>query len=481
MEPPRPHPPQASGLDFAQARVPYAPISRGVPRRTFLKALGPLALGVSLFGGCVPRAGHRLAARPPLGPLQQKGDRVLELPEGFSYLLAMDTGARMADGLATPAVHTAIGASKAADGTLLVVRNHGVEAGSPSRFGPFGFQNAEFDARRHPVYDAGPDAAKPAYGAVTWFRYDPARKWTVDSGLVLGGLLSVTGGSWMPGGTWLCAEGVVRGPDERYAKPHGYAFTCTVSAALATDRVGAVEPVYAMGHFARGGLAVDAPRTGAPAVVYQTEAHPEGLFYRYLAERPDALAAGGRLQALALEDPASAGDLASDPGARRVPVRWVDVPPTAPRDAGAEQGALPFAFGAEVALWAGSVYFATRGSGADVPGRLWRYTPGTAKRSSGAAGHLEPVRPPASPAVGGMAPLTRAPWGDLLCTGMDPAGRPTLYGVPPHAAPYPLARNVFSQTPFAGAAFSPDHDLLFLTLGDSGLTVAVFGPWGPVS
>ena len=59
-------------------------------------------------------------------------------------------------------------------------------------------------------------------------------------------------------------------------------------------------PLVDMGRFVHEAVAVD-PATG---IVYQTEDRNDGLIYRFLPAKPGQLAAGGRLQALAVRESA---------------------------------------------------------------------------------------------------------------------------------------------------------------------------------
>jgi secreted PhoX family phosphatase len=62
-----------------------------------------------------------------------------------------------------------------------------------------------------------------------------------------------------------------------------------------------------------------------------------------------------------------------------------------------------------------------------------------------------------------------------------------LIGLNHAGEPFPFAVNVFSDSEFAGACFSPDGEILFVNVqgelqAGSGMTVAISGPWqrGPL-
>lgn len=370
----------------------------------------------------------------------------------------------MSDGVNVPTYHAALGSFGASEDGVLVLRNHAVPPGVPSRFGPFSFHNERFDPERHLTYDAGADGQKPAYGAVTWFRYDPQRLRVTGSGLVVGGLLGVSAGVSTPWGTWLCAEGSVQSANERYGQDHGFAFECAPPPGAPTAR-----PIPSLGRFCRGGLAVW-PGSG---IVYQTEAEPDGLLYRYIPEIPGRLAEGGRLEALAMEGPV---------GAPRS-VRWVELDAEAfdLRHAGVERGATRFAQGGSLVATPEGLYIACREGGPEGQGQVWRYTPSPFEggpEEQRRPGRMEPVfSGRLDPRFAGLENMAAAPWGDLLISGTGPDGAPTLYGVSVQGEAYPLARNVYNQASFSGMAFSPDAQTLFLNLDTAAVTLAVSGPW----
>src|SRR5204863_5001034 len=100
-------------------------------------------------------------------------------------------------------------------------------------------------------------------------------------------------GGATPWGSWISCEETVQRADGTIERDHGYAFEVP-----ATAEIGIAPPVplLAMGRFRREAVAVD-PNSG---IVYQTEDHALGLFYRFIPKEPGALAKGGRLQALRL-------------------------------------------------------------------------------------------------------------------------------------------------------------------------------------
>lgn len=449
-------------------------------------------LGLPAVAGCGPLA--RLTGPPSarldltsVGPLQPgRGrilERVLDLPAGFSQRLLAASGNPMGDGRYVPALPMGLGTFSLSDKEVVVLCSYGVRPGSPSRTGPFGYQNHLFNDSDAPrVYDAGPAAAKPAYAAVTSLTYDVQTGRTRQHGLRLGGLLGASLGSETPWGSWLCGEAVVQPASDRYAQPHGFVFE--IPAAPRADATGPVAPVRALGRFSHAAISVD-PETG---VIYQTEARPDGLLYRFIPDEPGRLTAGGRLEALALDVERDTRDLHTSltPGAA-FPLRWVDlsdIDHTGEEDdlraRGAERGATAFADGAGMAFDGQALYVTCRSGGPNRQGQLWRYHPDRSAKRPGEeqAGRLELVlQPEAGSRLAGLDDVAVSPWGDLLFPGVDAEGRTYLLGMTTEGALYELARNAFSKARFTGMTFSPDGSTLFVNLPDSGMTLTLEGPW----
>ena len=62
-----------------------------------------------------------------------------------------------------------------------------------------------------------------------------------------------------------------------------------------------------------------------------------------------------------------------------------------------------------------------------------------------------------------------------------------MIGLGPKGEPFEFAVNIFSDSEFAGACFSPDGEILFVNIqGEdspgTGMTLAIWGPWekGPL-
>jgi secreted PhoX family phosphatase len=455
-------------------------------RRHFLRTSAAFALGFSglhtLLGCDRPDLPNTRAIAERFGPIQPDPNKILDLPQGFSYQILSRKGERMTDGFFVPAAHDGMAAFPGSDGLTLLVRNHEVNFDAAAADGPFG-PGHELLARLGPadLYDAGRHGA-PCLGGTTTLVYDTRAGRLVSHHLSLAGTVRNCAGGPTPWNTWItCEETTVRAGDH-CARDHGYPFEVPASA---TPGLARPVPLIAMGRFNHEAVAVD-PASG---IVYQTEDTADSLLYRFLPNQPQRLAEGGRLQALAVVDQASLDTRNWErqtvtPGTT-LATRWIDLddveaPDNDLRLRGFDQGAARFARGE--GMWYGNeaVYFACTSGGRAQKGQIWRYAPSTfegAPDEHSNPGLLELfVEPNDAGLVDNADNLTVTPWGDLiLCE--DGSGDQFLVGITPDGAIYKFAHNAVSDSEFAGATFSPDGSTLFVNIQGDGLTLAITGPW----
>ena len=296
----------------------------------------------------------------------------------------------------------------------------------------------------------------------------------VDAYPILVGSTKNCAGGATPWGTWLSCEESLQSADTRHTRDHGWVFEVPSSHRGLVD----ARPLAALGRFNHEAAAVD-PATG---IVYLTEDRPDGLFYRFVPHERGRLAAGGRLQALAIAERASADTRGwqaqtaiCEPGCA-LRVRWIDLDGVdAPGDdlrlRGHAGGAALFARGE--GLWWGSdaCWFACTSGGAAQAGQIFRFRP------DARGGSLTLFVESTDPARFANADnLTVAPWGDLIvCEDTNRACR--LLGVRPDGSLYALARNPYNDSELAGACFAPDGRTLFVNVQWAGLTLAIRGPF----
>jgi secreted PhoX family phosphatase len=414
------------------------------------------------------------------GELIPDPDGICDLPKGFDYRLISPVGEEMDDGLKVPGLHDGMAAFAGSQGKTILVRNHELNP-SDLEYSPYGAKQERFShVDRSKLYDAG-GGKSPGLGGTTTLVYDTREKRLEKHFLSLAGTMRNCAGGPAPWNSWLSCEETVQRAEGDFEKDHGYVFEVPV-----TEEVRLADPVplKAMGRFNHEAVAVD-PRSG---IVYLTEDRHEGLFYRFLPEKPGELSAGGRLQALKVRDTFGLDsrnwNQSVFPVGHRVAVEWVDLEEVeAPRDdlryrGFFDLGAARFARGEGIWYEDGEIYIACTNGGRNQKGQVFRYVPGAAEGRQGESsqpGRLELfIEPNDAALVENADNLTMAPWGDLIIC--EDGGTPeSLVGVTPEGRIYRLARTSISE--LAGATFSPDGSTLFVNIQRPGRTLAITGPW----
>ncbi len=417
------------------------------------------------------------------GPLMPDPDRILELPEGFSYRVISQRGNKMTDGLYVPGLADAMATFPAEDGKILIIRNHEVRPDDPGN-GAFGDKLELLEQMESSqFYDFG-GGTMPCLGGTTTMLYNPQSKQVETEYLSLAGTIRNCAGGPTPWNSWISCEEDVSVADGSLEKNHGYNFEVP---AQVTPKLFDPVPLKAMGRFNHEAVCVD-PRTG---IVYQTEDRGDGLIYRYLPNVPGKLSEGGKLQVLAIKDRPSFDtrnwkDLSIEPMEIRqsYPVEWLDIsgidaPDDDLRLRGFEQGAARFARGEGMWFGEGEAFFACTNGGRLGFGQIFRYVPSPDEGQPGEndnPGRLEIfVEPNDSTLVQSCDNLTVGANGDLvICEDMP---TPRIVGITPDGAIYHIAKNIGYTSEFAGAVFSPDGNTLFVNIQGPGITMAIEGPW----
>jgi secreted PhoX family phosphatase len=458
-------------------------------RRRFLGACSAVTVGFIAYRRAFQQSIDALAstgtAARGYGPLVDDPASIVDLPSGFRYHVVSRVGDEMPDGLLVPGLPDAMAAFPGPDGRTIVVRNHECLGG----LGPFGEGNARLS--RIPaskLYDLGAGVT-PCAGGTTTFVWDTRAQALVTQHLSLAGTLRNCAGGATPWGSWLTCEEIAlkTGFHQEEAlqlqKDHGYVFEVPAKAeASIADPV----PLTAMGRFVHEAVVVD-PKTG---IVYQTEDRDDGLIYRFIPTTRGDLRAGGRLQALALAS--GKKDSRNWPGdephllvGAKHAVKWIDMDDVeAPAD---DLRARGFALGAcrfarAEGMWMGEreVYFACTSGGKAQIGQVFRYIPGANEGTAAEAkspGHLDLFIEPNDPnRVQNPDNVVVAPWGDVMLCEDHFGTNVRIVGVTPAGALYTFAR-ARTVGEFAGATFSPDGSTMFVNIQQSGVTLAITGPW----
>ena len=410
---------------------------------------------------------------------------ILSLPSGFRYQIISRAGATMDDGLLVPGAPDGMAAFEGKHGMTVVVRNH---EEVPEAAGPFG-ENDEHVSKvgRDLLYDAA-EGMTACAGGTTTIVYDTRRKRVVRQFLSLGGTIRNCAGGPTPWNSWITCEecqdlaGYYEKTSVTLAKDHGYNFDVPATTEIQLNKA---MPLKEMGRFRHEAVAV-APNTGA---VYQTEDQDDGVFYRFMPNKPGRLAEGGTLQTLHIVDKPSCdtrnweqhvisqGDT--------VKVQWRNIDdPTAPDDdlryRGFDAGAARFARGE--GMWRGAggeIYFAATSGGYPKRGQIWKYIPAADEgiENEQSSGTLELfLESHYAGVVENADNLTVAPWGDLIVCEDRSGDVVRLVGVTSDGHQYPFAFN-HTGAEMAGVCFSPDGSTLFVNIQHRGLTLAITGPW----
>jgi uncharacterized protein len=408
---------------------------------------------------------------------ENTGETLLALPEGFKYNVFGRTGTIMSDGKPTPPSHDGMAAfetnnsdddddrrdhdrRKKRNRLITLVRNHEVTFSNPG-------------AALDPANAYDPTTG----GGTTTLIVDAETRLPVRSFVSISGTHNNCAGGATPWGSWITCEENVGGLARGFSKPHGYAFEVSARATRPVDPI----PIKAMGRFSHEALAVDS-RTG---IVYETEDRNPGGLYRYIPHRRDNLAAGGRLQMLAIKDQPNYDTRTGQTPFQTLRVAWVDIDDPDPANAETVSGAVfnqGFAGGGASfsrleGIWYGdgSIFFASTDGGNARRGQIWRYRP------RGRSGGLLTLifESPSADVLDSPDNICVTPGGGLiLCE--DGSGQEFLHGLTQQGEIFKFAMNIvpgFTGSEFAGATFSPDGETLFVNLQGPGITFAIWGPW----
>ena len=364
----------------------------------------------------------------------------------------------------------------------VIVRNHENGPGRTTE-GAFGADH-QLASRLDPqlIYDRAADG-RPLLGGTTSLIWNLRTSRVEASHLTLAGTATNCAGGPTPWGSWLTCEETQEKPGANAGKMHGFVFEVPSSARAPVVPV----PLTAMGRFKHEACAFD-PATG---IVYETEDEGDGLIYRFIPDAPGALARGGRLQALVIEDSAGADTRNWTATTWRAgvkhAVRWIDLTDvTAPdgdlRLRGRASGAAIFARGEGIctAIEGGTaaLYFTCTSGGAARRGQVWKLVPGGAGAGRDS---LELFAESTGEAHFDMCDnIVAAPWGDIVFS-EDGGGENFVRGISPAGGVYPIARNAMNDSEICGPCFSPDGSTLFFNIQNPGITVAVTGPWAELA
>ena len=434
-------------------------------RRTFLRRGAATAGGAALALG----PGAALAKQPRragYGPVVEDPGGLLDLPRGFRYRVIQNVEDRLSDGAPVPADFDGMVAIPGRGNSIVLVRNHELRAN-------------DVTAGKAPVAGRNPyDPAAP--GGTTAVVVGPDRR-VRRSYVTSSGTLNNCAGGGTPWGTWITCE-------EDRTTGHGFVFEADP---LNPESDISKTPIRGMGYFSHEAIDID-PRTG---IAYLTEDDFRGnqvppsdevpgttrssFLYRYLPndrrQRPGALQAGGRLQAMAISGhPQYNIDLGRT--AERFRVTWVDVRAEEPHADALAKGAARFQR-LEGCHFAGGAYWFDDTSGGERRyGQVFRLIP-SGDPSGGGLDTLELfLEGDSREQMDAPDNLVVTPWGDVWLA-EDGADGNRVIGITPGGQSYTFAFNRLNDSEFAGPTFSRSGRTFFVNIQDPGHTFAIWGPF----
>lgn len=450
-------------------------------RRDFLKSSAALGLfGVqgflarpALASSALRRdAGNRISGYGNLVPKESEntGEKLLALPSDFKYTVFGKVGDKLDDGHVTPGLHDGM-AAWMHKGKVRLIRNHELR-NKPQKGINIGSAESTYD--------------ETAGGGTTTLDVDPVTRTVTRSFVSLSGTMVNCAGGRTPWGTWISCEETTCGSgkgrvyhkdkeqDGGYSKEHGYNFEVS----FLSDECAVATPIKEMGRFVHEAVAVD-PSTG---IVYQTEDHGSAGFYRFIPEVPTQLHSGGRLEMVKV-----VGSNRLDTRRGQTPgvtyrIEWVLINEPDPKNAfedelavakqGWEKGAA--IFGRLEGAWYadGNIYLNSTDGGNAKKGQIWRYRP-----QGLASGELTLLfESPSADILDKPDNLCVSPRGGLVVC-EDGDGTNFVRGLAPDGLLFDFALNLYNESEFAGATYSPNGDTLFVNMQNPGLTLAIWGPW----
>jgi uncharacterized protein len=402
------------------------------------------------------------------GKLVADPQKIFDLPPGFSYQIISRSGGNI------PSKFDGMAAFAGTKGGTVLIRNHEL----------YPQDKTQILAPEELMYDP------QSRGGTTTLVLDRQNRPVAEYISLAGTNVNCAGGK-TPWNTWISCEENTTMPGDNdpprspVSKPHGYNFEVSPKAQGPRQPV----PLVAMGRFRHEAICVD-PRTG---IVYQTEDHTSGAFYRFIPQKPGNLAAGGRLEALRIVDRPQAITKANFPVGQRFAVDWIPIEEPNPSQNTVSQeafskGAAQFCRGEGIALdrARGELYFTCTQGGTKLEpetrpnfeargtGQIWRYRPGKTALDGGT---LDLFLEPNDRGVLDLPDnIIVAPNGHILAC-EDGKGEQRLIGITPRGHTYVLGLNTRDFSELAGVCFGPDGRTMFVNLYDPGMTLAITGPW----
>ena len=422
----------------------------------------------------------------------------LALPAGFTYHTFGSFGSAMTDGFITPPIHDGMAVFDTGGGTWRIVRNHELGEGNDIPAGTVIGDPATAWDRRAP-------------GGTVTLEVDAGNAELRSHWISLNGTDTNCAGMPTPWNTWLTCEETVAGIGSGRRKPHGYVFEVDPS----NDTSVMTRPYRKLGRFLHEAGAVD-PVTG---VVYMTEDEGPDGFYRFIPETPGNLRKG-ILQMLRVKGRPKYNTITGQTVGEVLECNWVTIddpdPANAERNAsavfrqGRAKGGAKFLGGEGCTFRGGAAVFGSSDGGDAGLGQVWQYTPTRNAGDPDERGDLELLfESQGRKQLDGPDNMTTSPGGAIVIAEDGNLNSNFVKALLPNGTTINVAENLvavkrqllsvsgklydptvpdagpsasdgtgFSE--FAGPAFSPDGQWLFVNIQVPGITCAITGNWGSI-
>ena len=427
--------------------------------------MGAAALALGARGASAAEAGYGRLRPDPRG--------IVMLPEGFRYRVISREGTKLSNGAPVPSDHDGMAAFRGPRrGTTLLVRNHELSSN---------------DRTSNQAVEGSNPYDPTQIGGTTGILVDNESRRVIRDFVTSSGQSTNCAGGATPWGTWLTCEET----REAGTEVHGYVFEVDPRD---PQNNRSRTPIVAMGRFSHEAVDID-PETG---IAYLTEDDPSGIangadpnaetggsfLYRFIPtnrkQEPGALQDGGKLQVMTIEDVTNTNADLYRPG-QRFAVQWANIadPNAAHEQALATPNAVRFNRLEGAFFKNGVFWFDDTNGGEDRLGQIFRYFPRENKLELFYEGNDPEGGRPRK--IESPDNITITPWGDLWFAEdeavIDGNGVNRIVGVTPGGQVYNFARNVRSDSEFAGPTFSPDGRTFFVNIQNPGLTLAIWGPF----
>ena len=386
---------------------------------------------------------------------------LVDLPRTFQYRVISSEGSRLSDGQPVPGDPDGMAAFRGPGGTTVLVRNH-----------ELGYS----DGRKLPVVGSNPYDREERGGTTTILVGDDHRK--IRDYVSSSGTRNNCAGGATPWGTWLTCE-------EDRTTNHGYVFEVDPRD---PENDLSKTPIRGMGFFSHEAVDID-PQTG---IAYLTEDDFRGrtfedpnretatsrvsFVFRYVPDvrsrKRGALQRGGKLEVLAIEERRAFNADMGESG-EHFGVIWKRVNPKEPHSDAERKGGTRFNRLEGAHFAGGAFWFDDTMGGEERLGQIFRYIPETDTLEL----FLESTR---ANQMESPDNIVVTPWGDIWFAEDEVTasnGTNRIVGATPEGETYVFARNRIHLSEFAGPAFSPDGQTLFVNTQNPDMTLAIWGPF----